>query len=289
MPQTTTRPQQPWHGRSARASQPPNPRVHTRALSALELLIALALLAALSAAAIPAFVTLLQDRAGDEFAAQLEAAALRARLDAQRTGSPILLLIRTAPDNTPELLAVAINDVDDDEPITEPPIERAAFDAPAPPQDARPPTDLARAQPGQVLLRLPRSVRLTSDDNRAADPRDARDIPADLLGRSQPTPATPRTAAPAFDAEPALATDLPLALLMPDGSCRALSAVLVRTRAGREGRIEITRYPGTIRIAWLDDPANPAPPNPDPDDDADDFPPFPDDPFQPAAFPEGAP
>ncbi len=263
----------------------PRARSPRRAFTLLEVAIAIALLAALTAAALPPLLDLARQRAAEETAAQIEAATIHARLDAQRAGRPMLLVVRERADTRQQLVLIPL-DADADE-------DRAAPDP-----------DAARDQPGRVLLTLPRDVFIHPADQ-SADPftpnaRDNADPRATLLGEPAPTD-NARPVATDFVRQPLPAGGISIALIMPDGALRALTSAEARAPGDRRARVEVVPYPGIVRLRWLD--ASDAPPEPTPPtlqpstvddprfdafDDDWDLQPF-DDPFFPAPGRGGAP
>ncbi|TVQ62333.1 MAG: prepilin-type N-terminal cleavage/methylation domain-containing protein [Phycisphaerales bacterium] len=266
--------------RAAISQMPGRPATPRRTgFTLLEVLVAVALLAALSAAALPPMLALARQRAADESAAQFQAAATHARLDAQRTGRPVLLVIRETHNRLQQLVAIPLEtDEGRDDPGLQPDFEPLASTRPDPrssaPQNAEPDTQAALAQVGRVLLTLPRDVSFApgeTDDRRSAPPGSGMstapgpgdDPRADLLGTDAPLPRGDRAdAARPRPREPLPPGGLPIAVVMPDGSFRALTPAVARGPGGREAEIRVARWPGAIRLAWAGTPSPPDEPSP---------------------------
>lgn len=220
--------------------------MRSRGLTLLEVMIALGLILALMTVALPAVLHRLPGTVWDETLTQLRAGVRHAAVDCRRAGEPLELVAReeatgrwvleARPLSAPPLEAM---DAEDARVLTPGELEEAARLAEA----------MSVAAGARVYMRMPREYRVTrlNDEARAAlsalPTNEELDASMPMEEREQAAEAMHDALAEALSEEDgAAATEVTLAILMPDGTAITGEPVVLLGPGGRRAELSVRAW-----------------------------------------------
>lgn len=195
-----------------------------RALTLLELLMAVALLVALASLVMPMVFGRLAATEASEAPSQLVASIVQARAQAARTGEPVRVIAKTGEDGVVRIVHEPVRASVDS--------ESAFVDLPTTPDGgmtAREPIDSPKADGAYVDLTLPKGCRIVSVASLEDQPVASGGAPADAIE-------------PVDDEGAVEPSERALAILLPDGGAIAGERLALRTPNGLAYELSLDRW-----------------------------------------------